>query len=114
MGVIIGKPSLTLRTLEGDLVGIVGVVPVGLTGGAIAMSGTQLIETNRSAFLRGSRDVLAEIEKSYDTLYNVCDARNTVHQRWLKWLGFNFIRKIDHYGAGKVPVIEFARITTSV
>lgn len=97
------------------MLGILGVVPVGLSGGAIALSGTPLLEQKRTCFLRGTLDVLAELEKSYDTLFNVCDARNTVHHRWLKWAGFKFIRRIDQFGARKVPVIEFARITqTSV
>lgn len=111
MGVLLGDPAYTLRTLKGELVGIVGVVPIGLHQGAIALSGTRLIEQNKISFLRGSKDVLRDLEKRYDCLLNVCDARNTVHHRWLKWLGFHFIQKVENYGANKIPVIEFARIT---
>lgn len=114
MGVVIGDPCWTLRDPDGGLLGILGVVPVGLRHGAIALSGTALLEQRRFNFLRGTLDVLAELEKTYDTLFNVCDARNTVHHRWLKWAGFNFIRKIDRFGAKGVPVIEFARITKNV
>ncbi|AMD61441.1 hypothetical protein V6R85_02495 [Agrobacterium sp. CCNWLW32] len=110
MGVVIGEPCLTLRDPEGELLGILGVVPVGVSGGSIALSGTALLEQRRTCFLRGTIDVLAELDRSYDTLFNVCDARNPVHHRWLKWAGFNFIRKIDRFGAKGVPVIEFARI----
>lgn len=114
MGVMVGEPSVTLRAHNGDLIGILGITPVGLSNGAVAFAGTALIEGHTTAFARGSRDVLEHVSRGYDTLYNVCDARNGAHHRWLKWLGFHFIRKIDHYGAEKVPVYEFARITPVV
>ena len=109
--VLFGDPAYTLRTHSGELVGIVSVAPVSYLHGAIAMSGTPAIERVSTAFLRGSRDVLADIERRFDTLLNVCDARNEVHHRWLKWLGFTFIRKIDSFGPRGVPVYEFARIS---
>ena len=108
--VVMGAPALTLRTHEGSMIGILSVVPMGYLHGAIAFSGSTLIEGNRTAFLRGSREVLATLDSSFDTILNVCDARNEVHHRWLKWLGFTFIRKIDRFGAKGVPVYEFARI----
>lgn len=113
-GVLMGLPSLTLRTLDNELAGILSVVPLGASGGLISMSGTRVIEENRVAFLRGSRDVIAHLDTKFDTLFNVCDARNVVHLRWLRWMGFHLIRKIDHYGAHKVPVYEFARIRKCV
>jgi len=112
LAVLVAKPCLTLRTFDGELIGLLGVVPVGLRCGAIAMSGTRLIEQNRTAFLRGSREVLAYLEQSYDTLFNVCDARNRVHLNWLKWLGFSLIARRENFGVGQIPVIEFARIST--
>ena len=112
LAVAIGEPALTLRDHERGLIGIMGVARTGLHSGAVSFLGTSLIEQRSSAFLRGSREVLREVSKEYDTLFNVCDARNLVHQKWLKWLGFRFIRKIDRFGASGVPVIEFARITT--
>jgi len=109
-GVLLGSPSLTLRTHTGDMVALMSVVPFGSRLGFIALSGTRLLEENRTAFLRGSRDVLAHLDTKFDTLCNVCDARNEVHIKWLKWLGFTFIRRIETYGAHGVPVYEFARI----
>jgi hypothetical protein len=109
LGVLISEPSLTLRDLNGDLVGIAGVVPDIRGNGVIWMSGTTLVESRKTAFLRGSRHVLAEFHRRYDTLYNICDARNEVHVKWLRWLGFSLLHK---YPAGPhaVPVYEFARI----
>jgi hypothetical protein len=109
-GVLMGSPALTLRTHSGDMIGILTVVPFGATGGIISMSGTPLIEQTKVPFLRGSLDVLRHLDARFETLFNVCDARNEVHVRWLRWMGFSLIRKINHYGANQVPVYEFARI----
>lgn len=113
-GVILGEPSLTMRDLSGALIGILSVLPIGTQVGAVAFSGTPLIAHRKSAFLRGSRDILAHLDTQFDTLLNICDARNEVHHSWLKWLGFTFIRKIDRFGAHGVPVYEFARIRPNV
>lgn len=110
LGVLVASPSLTLRAHDGSLFGILGVIPVGSGGGAIAFAGTDLVEEQRTSFLRGSLDILDRLDQDFDTLYNVCDVRNGAHHRWLRWLGFTFIRKIDQYGAEGVPVYEFARI----
>lgn len=105
-----GEPCLALRTLnDNDLVGILTVCPTGNRCGVIAMSGTVLLEKNEKAFLRGSRDVLKYLDQSYDLLYNVCDARNSTHHKWLKWLGFKFLA-LKNYGHANVPVYEFARL----
>jgi hypothetical protein len=42
-------------------------------------------------------------------VYNYTYAKNTVHHRWLKWLGFTFLRKVNLGPEGK-PFIEFAKI----
>jgi len=121
------RPCLTARTRKGELLGIFGIVPIGedqeavsaqaRTGntksGAIAFVGTDAITQNKRALLRGSRDVLAYLEakSDYGFLFNVVDARNEIHISWLKWLGFSMIRLIQGYGAAKIPVIEFAKVT---
>lgn len=114
VGVLLGEPSYALRTHSGDLVAILSVVPFGTSTGIVAMSGTSLLEQNSVSFLRGSLDVLAHLDATYETLFNICDARNEVHLKWLQWLGFTFLRKIDRYGPEQVPVIEFARIRPCV
>ncbi len=112
LGVMTGKPALTIRANDGTLAGILAVTPVGLSHGVISFAGTAVIERRPVEFLRGALDVVHAVARDYDTLFNVCDARNATHVRWLEWAGFKFIRKIDHYGAAQVPVLEFARITT--
>ncbi|RUT88015.1 MULTISPECIES: hypothetical protein [unclassified Mesorhizobium] len=109
LGVLMSEPSFTLRDHDGSLVGIAGVVPDLRGNGVVWMSGTTLVESRKMAFLRGSRDVLAEFHRRFDTLYNICDARNEVHVKWLRWLGFTLLHKYE-CGPNAVPVYEFARI----
>jgi len=107
------QPCLTCRTAFGGLLlGIFGIVPVAPRQGAIAFIGTQAIEQHKTAFLRGAKDVMAHVENeaNYGFLYNVVDARNELHIKFLKWLGFTFIRRVDGFGAAKIPVIEFCKI----
>jgi len=106
-----GKPCLTARTLSGELLCMMGIVPIGKGQGAIAMIGTPLIEQERFSFLRGAKDVMSYLESrtDYDFLCNVVDARNKLHIDFLKWLGFSMLRKVEGYGAAKIPVVEFCK-----
>ena len=42
-------------------------------------------------------------------LWNIVDSRNTAHLRLLKFLGFKFLRKLEH-GPNNVTFIEFCRV----
>ena len=42
-------------------------------------------------------------------LWNIVDMRNTAHLRLLKFLGFKFLRKLNH-GPNNVTFIEFCRV----
>lgn len=109
LGVLVSDPALTLRTPDGALIGLLGVIRQGPGRGLVWMSGTNELAKRSVAFLRGSRDVIAKLQEQYPTLYNAVDARNEVHIRWLRWLGFHLIRA-THQGPNRVPVYEFARI----
>ena len=61
-------------------------------------------------FLRQSRIHLANLHAMYPVLFNFVDARNTVHLRWLRWMGFTFISRNDNYGPEKRTFYEFVRI----
>ena len=42
-------------------------------------------------------------------LWNIVDSRNTAHLKLLKFLGFKFLRKLEH-GPNNVTFIEFCRV----
>lgn len=84
------------------------------TVGCIWLMGTDAIETISMAFLRGCKAHLPMQQASYEILTNFVDSRNTVHIRWLQWLGFSIIREENDYGAEKRTFYEFARVSINV
>lgn len=64
----------------------------------------------RREFLREGGRFLDHLHAFRPLLFNYVDARNTVHIRWLKWVGFTFIKLHQHYGVEQRPFWEFVRI----
>lgn len=102
---ILGKP-----------VGIFGAIPDPIHShiGGVWMMGTDELVQNKSLFLRRSKPALDEVFKPFRLLWNCVDQRNTVHIRWIKWLGFSFLRTIPHFGEQGRPFIEFAKLNDNV
>lgn len=94
--------------------GMVGVAPSPQISdmGIIWLLGTPAIEQNTTAFLRGSKKVMQDIFKQvpYKAYYNYTHANNLVHHRWLKWLGFVFLRKVMF---GNHPFYEVIKLKGS-
>ncbi len=63
--------------------------------GKIWLLGTSAIERYPMTFLRHSREVLGQLYGRYTLLYNFTFVENEMHHRWLKWLGFVFLRKVE-------------------
>ena len=104
LGLIESQVSYTLIGPDGLPCAMLGVVP----GGRVWLLGTPGIETHSRTFLRYSKQALAYLyERTGEPLlHNYTHAANKVHHRWLKWLGFSFLRTVsinDH------NFIEFAR-----
>jgi hypothetical protein len=55
-----------------------------------------------------SREFYDHFHQRYELLTNYMDERNTRHRKWLSWLGFKFIRRVESFGAENRPFIEFA------
>ena len=106
-----GDITLTLRTPEGERIGLCGVTPSPYdNAGVVWMCATDAIMKHQMAFLRRSKAALDYLSADYDVLHNCVDARNTVHIKWLKWMGFSFINKHETYGVEQRPFYEFIRI----
>lgn len=92
-----------------------GVVPTISDGstpvvGTIWLLGTDDINLFGYRFLTESKTWLARLEEGYDVVGNVVDARNLKHIKWLKWLGFKFVRTIPQHGIHRLPFHEFVKI----
>jgi hypothetical protein len=61
-------------------------------------------------FLRQSRIELKKLQKLYPVLFNYIDARNTVHLKWLLYMGFTVIQKHEVFGYSGLPFYEFVKI----
>lgn len=96
---------------EGEPIIMFGAGPVIDGAGAVWLLGTDMVKTVRVPFLRESKRCLAGLHKDYPLLFNYVDARNTLHIRWLKWLGFKFINLHPKFGVARIPFYEFVRIS---
>jgi len=78
--------------------------------GSIWLLGTDQITNDVPiSFLRWSRVFLPTLLKDYELVSNIVDKRNTMHIKWIKWLGFSFLREVI-YGPENRPFYEFARL----
>ena len=107
------KPCMTMVSRHGEPVTMWGVVPEGETAGRIWMLGRQAMledSSDKHYFLRESKIQLEKLHEQYPVLFNVVDARNEVHVRWIQWMGFTFIRKHPQWGPEGRLFYEFVRI----
>ena len=106
------KPCMTMVSRHGHVMGMWGVVPEG-QGGRIWMLGTEGMvadKLDRRVFLRKSKEQLALLFNHYSVLFNVVDARNVVHVRWIRHMGFTFLAKHAEWGPERRLFYEFVRI----
>lgn len=105
---------MSMISRHGNVIGMWGVVPEGDKVGRIWMLGTQAMlddSQDRRTFLRQSKDMLRELHHRFALLFNEVDARNTVHIRWLRWMGFTFVRYRPNYGAEGRAFYEFCKVS---
>jgi len=102
------QPCFAFRGPSGPQA-LFGIAPISGNVGAIWLLGTDAIDTNPITFLRWSRRFLPFLIQPYDMVCNLVYAGNTVHIKWLRWLGFVFLREVKH-GPEHLPFYEFARL----
>lgn len=103
-------------TVDGEPVSIFGAIPDPMHPhiGAVWMMGTDKMVRNRTMFIRHSRPALDKVFGPFSLLWNCVDKRNKLHIRWIKWLGFSFLRTIPQFGEQGKPFIEFAKLKDDV
>lgn len=108
------RPCMTIVGRSGNEVGMWGVVDQGERLGRIWMLATdELVDDkpNSIQFLRQAKGWLTRTLEDYDVLYNYADARNAVHIKWLRWMGFTFIAERPNYGHEGRTFLEFVRMS---
>jgi hypothetical protein len=105
-------PSVTIIGNNGFVVGMYGIVPSqwDRTGVIWLLGSDELVQKPLSRqFLRECRTHLRVLERPFTLLWNRMDERNTIHKRWLEWLGFEFYNRIPEYGVERRPFLEFKK-----
>lgn len=101
--------SHTIIASDGEVIGMFGCVDDGAVGIPWLLASDRLPEVARE-FLPESRKWVEKINQDYLVLTNYVDVRNTSAKRWLKWLGFRFVRIVEDFGYEKRPFYEVVRI----
>jgi len=76
--------------LDRTPVGMGGVVPNEPGVGIGWLVGTPAMTANPSEFARAGAYFLEQVFRPFEIVTNYIDIRNTVHIRWLRWLGCEF------------------------
>ena len=78
--------------------------------GRVWMLCTPAIHEYPLTFARESKRFIES--RKEELLWNIVDKRNTAHLKLLKFLGFKFLRELEH-GPNKLTFIEFCRVRSS-
>jgi hypothetical protein len=105
----VSSECFTIIHEDGSIVGMFGVADAGHFGSPWLLGTDKLTETKRVMLPVAAKWVEDKLDQ-YPLLLNYVHADNTVSRRWLKSLGFKFIKLIDEYGVGKEPFYQFVRI----
>ncbi|MBU4566996.1 MAG: DUF2833 domain-containing protein [Proteobacteria bacterium] len=93
-----------------EVIALFGVTPTPMAGvGAIWLLGSDGLWTYRWQFLKESRQWVEDLNKAWPVLWNLVYAENELHIKWLKWLGFEFVKLHEKYGVAQKPFWEFIR-----
>lgn len=93
-----------IGTDEEYVIGMFGSVPTLDPDYGIAwlLSSEELFNYKKE-FIKQSPEWIEEMGKGYKYLYNWVDCRNEKSIKWLRYLGFNTIKREEQYGKGKMP-----------
>lgn len=102
-----GDQCWTLTLKDGTPVSLFGVTHCNEHYGAIWMMGTAKIHEIHREFLRCCKDWMPKLHQKYPLLGNMVYAKNDIHIKWLKFMGFHFIAKHKSLGNMDLPFYEF-------
>lgn len=83
-------------------------IPYEDRAGVAWLLSTPVIYDHPVEFVVRSKEIFETYHHRYELLTNFIDARNERHIKWLRFMGFHFIRRIEKFGAGSLPFYEFA------
>lgn len=75
--------------------------------GVIWLLSTPAIYDHPVEFVVRTRELLDKFHERYELLTNFIDERNERHVKWLRWMGFKKIRRVESFGSQNLPFLEF-------
>ncbi len=94
-------------TLNGLPVAMFGANKLQDNVGGIWLLASPGIYTNKLDFMRHCKSHLAIMHERYEFLTNFIDERNLPTMCWLPRLGFLPVQKVEEFGYGKLPFIQY-------
>ena len=94
VGIITSEHPTVFFSKEGKTAGVAGVYREEGGIGRIWMLCTDVIHDEPITFVRQAKKWLTQIESEYRLLWNLADARNHVHHKLLRHLGFKALRAV--------------------
>lgn len=84
--------------IDGELVAVLGVVPLNFIGGIGSpwMLGTTALDRHARVLVRETPDYIARMLRAFPHLINYVHADNTTSVRWLRRLGFTLHEPAPH------------------
>jgi len=74
------------------------------------LASDNIFKEHKREFLKQSPTWIDFLGKEYDVLENFVYARNEIHIRWLKHVGFEFVQYMEKWGAQKEPFWRFRMV----
>lgn len=103
--------SVAFFDSEGQIGGIGGIAPDPSSSlcGVVWMICTPVVSKHPHTFVREARRWLSENELNYRILWNLADARNHLHHKLLRLLGFKALRTV-HTSPFFLPYLEIVKL----
>jgi len=106
--------SRAIVTPSGDIIALFGFAPIDPETAAPWLLGSDaLVTTHRRWFVRNTQLIVRHGDHLWRRFYNLVDARNTKHIRWLSWAGFQLLPAVPN-GVDALPFHPFTRTTSCV
>ena len=108
-GVLLCADSFAFTNYENQLAGVGGVLPDSEGNAYIWTICTPHINSMGITFFRAAHRRIDELVEPYNMVYALCDSRNKLHHRFLKYLGFKALRTVPT-GPTNIPFYEVVKL----
>ena len=112
-GVLEGEECYSIIGDDGEIIGMFGIHHSPEYGDGQAtvwmLASPSLVKIKRE-FIRQTGDYLHAFHQKYPLLWNMVDSENDLCIRWLRRVGFVFIKRHDNFGPYGRTFFEFVRI----